>query len=188
MSLLALSRKKAAVDADYRPTDFCAGQSQGSSTRSCSDKSFVYEFDPIKVLQQDINQQLQPYVSQALPATTLRDSSYLGSFTKAANILAFIGTVVVGLSFLVAFLAHRFAFLLAALLALLAAGCLAVAAAIWTAIVYKVRKSVADLGSNPGVDVEYGNIIWMTWASFGAAALSVIPLLIACVSGRRSKY
>lgn len=148
----------------------------------------MYDFDPIGVLQDDINSQLQPYVSQALPASTLRDSTYLTKFTKAANYLAFIGTVVVGLSFLTAFLAHRFAFLLAALLALLAAGCLAVAAAIWTAIIYKVRHSVSELGTNPGVTISYGNIIWMTWAAFAASALSVIPLLIGCVSGRRSKY
>lgn len=86
----------------------------------------------------------------------------------------------------VAFLAHRFAFLLASLLALAGAACLLVAAAIWTAILYKVRSSLS--GANTGIDVSYGNAIWMEWAAGAAASLSVIPLLIACISGRRSKY
>lgn len=140
------------------------------------------------MLQEDINSQYRQFVSEALPANVLQDQTYLSRFTNAANYIAFVATVVIGAAFLIAFLSHRFAFLLAALLALGGAALFLVAAAIWTAIIYKVRKSVADQATNSGIDVHYGNAIWMAWAAGGAGVLSVVPLLIACIAGRRSKY
>jgi len=163
--------------------NFCGGQGK---TQSCTGRSFGYEYQPLEVIQDDVNSQYRGFISNAVSASTFRDSSYLGKFSKPANYLAFVGTVVVGASFLVAFLAHRFAFLLASLLALAGAGCMFVAAAIWTALIYKVRSSLR--GENTGIDVSYGNAIWMEWAAAAAAALSVLPLLIACISGRKSKY
>ena len=96
--------------------------------------------------------------------------------------------MVIGVSFLIAFLSHRFAFLLGALLALAGAALFFVGAAIWTAIIYKVRHSLADQQNTSGLDVHYGNALWMTWAAGGASVLAVVPLLISCISGRRSKY
>lgn len=166
---------------------FCGG-SEDFKTLACDQRSFGYDFQPITVLQEDINSQYRQFVSQALPANVLQDQSYLTRFTNAANYIAFVATVVIGAAFLVAFLSHRFAFLLAALLALGGAALFLVAAAIWTAIIYKVRSSVADQASSSGLDVHYGNAIWMAWAAGGAGVLSVVPLLIACIAGRRSKY
>lgn len=164
---------------------YCGGATSGSD-RACSSRSFGYEFQPLDVLESDATSQNSGAVASAAPTGTFSNSSYLGKFSKAANYLAFIGTVIIGVSFLVAFLAHRFAFLLASLLALLACACFFVAAAIWTAIIYKARHSIAD--STSGLVLHYGNALWMEWAAAVAAFLSVIPLLIACISGRESKY
>ncbi|UZJ56478.1 hypothetical protein CBS101457_005798 [Exobasidium rhododendri] len=163
--------------------NFCAGE---GSVRSCARRNFGYEYQPLNVLEDDASSTISSQVPTAISAATFSDSKYLGKFSKPANYLAFVGTVVIGASFLVAFLAHRFAFLIASLLALAAAGCMFVAAAIWTAIIYKVRSSLH--GGNSGLTVNYGNAIWMEWAAAAAAALSVIPLLVACISGRKSKY
>lgn len=164
---------------------FCAGS---GSDVACSTREFGYDYQPLTVLQQDIPTEYQQFVAGAIPADVFQDETYLARFTNAANYIAFVATVVVGASFLVAFLAHRFAFLLAALLALAACGLFFVAAAIWTAIIFKVRHSLSESASTDGIDVSYGNAIWMCWAAGGAAVLAVVPLLIGCISGRRSKY
>ena len=90
-----------------------------------------------------------------------------------------------GLAFLTGFLAHRFAFLLAAVFSLAAAALLAVGAAILTAIYYKAKNSLPD---GVGVDVDYGNALWFTWASFAACVLAFVPYIIGCCVGRREKY
>lgn len=167
--------------------NFCAGAQSGSDV-ACDGRSFGYDFRPLDVLQQDIGSEFRTFVTTAVPAKTFADQSYTGKYTNAANYIAFVGTVVVGAAFLVAFLAHRFAFLLAALLALAAAALLFVSSAIWTAIIYRVRHSIADQAASAGIDVHYGNAIWMCWAAAAAAVLAVVPMLIACISGRRSKY
>lgn len=166
---------------------FCAG-SDDFKTIACSDRNFGYKYQPVMVLQSDINSQYRQFVNSTISASTFQDSSYLGRFTNAANYIIFVATVVIGVSFLIAFLAHRFAFLLGALLALAGAALFFVGAAIWTAVIYKVRSSLSSQPNTSGLDAHYGNGLWMTWAAGGASVLAVIPLLISCISGRRSKY
>lgn len=166
---------------------FCAGDESGKNL-ACSERNFGYKYQPLNVLQGDISTQYRSFVSETVSASTFQDSTYLGRFTNAANYIIFVATVVIGASFLIAFLAHRFAFLLGALLALAGAGLFFVGAAIWTAVIYKVRHSLADQQNTSGLNAQYGNGLWMTWAAGGASVLAVIPLLISCISGRRSKY
>ncbi|PWN33090.1 uncharacterized protein FA14DRAFT_192121 [Meira miltonrushii] len=166
---------------------FCAG-AENFKTIACSSRNFGYKYQPLNVLQADISSQYRSFVSETVSASTFQDSSYLARFSNAANYIIFVATVVIGVSFLIAFLAHRFAFLMGALLALAGAALFFVGAAIWTAIIYKVRHSLADQQNTSGLDANYGNALWMTWAAGGASVLAVIPLLISCISGRRSKY
>lgn len=174
---------------DYRwgVYGFCAGQFSGGNV-ACTKQHFGYEYQPLQVIESDINSQYRSYVQDTVSSSTFQDSKYLGDFTHASSIIVFAATVMIGLAFLIAFLAHRFAFLLGALLSLGAAALFFVGAAIWTAVIYKVRHSLADQANNSGISVSYGNGLWLTWAAGGASVLAVIPLLISCISGRRSKY
>jgi len=154
-----------------------------SGARACSDNHFGNRFQPVQVFQQDAPQGLD--VNQILPSGVITDSDYLGKFTHAAFYLIFIGTILAGLAFLVGVTANRVAFLLAAILSLAAAACLAAGAGIWTAIIAKSRSSVN--GSTIGVTVNYGNALWFTWASFAATAVAFPFLIISCCVGR-DKY
>jgi len=163
---------------------FCAGQGT-SGPRSCADSSIGFRFEPAQVLGQDIGSNYNSTLTSLIGDQTFTDSSYLGRYSHAASYIILIGTILAGLAFLTGFLAHRFAFLLAALLSLGAAALLAVGAAILTAIYYKAIHSLPD---NLGLDVNYGNALWFTWASFAACALAFIPYVIGCCTGRSNKY
>ncbi len=160
----------------------CGGVGQ-SGARACSPNQFGHRFEPLLTFQEDAPQGTN--INQLAPAGVFQDSSYLGRFSNAAFYLLFIGTILVGLAFIIGILSNRFAFLLAALLALAGAACLAVGAAIWTAIIARVRKTLQD--NAIGVAVYYGRSIWMAWASFGAAAIAFPFLIISCCVGR-DKY
>ena len=76
---------------------FCGGD---GTNQACSERSFGYRYQPLDVLQQDVSSQYRSFVSQAISGETFRNSDYLAKFSQAANYLAFVGTVVIGASFL----------------------------------------------------------------------------------------
>lgn len=161
----------------------CGGQGV-SGERACSRDRFINIFDPVSVFEEDAG---NANVINALPADgVLRDEKYVRNISHAAIIILFAGTVAAGLAFFVGFLAHRFAFLVSALLSLLGAACLLVAAALWTALIAKIRNSLENV--NVGIVFHYGQSIWMTWAAGGACLLAFVPLVISCCTGRRDKY
>lgn len=161
--------------------EVCGGDGV-SGARRCGPSSFGHRYEPITVLQ--ASQPAGIDVTQILPQGTFQDNMYLGNFTQAAFYLLFIGTCAAGVAFLVGILSHRFAFLFAALFSLLAAACIAVGAAIWTAIVYKVRDSVNN--ANLGITAGYGNLIWLSWAAFGASLVAFPFLVVSCCVGRNN--
>lgn len=63
-----------------------------------------------------------------------------------------------------AFLAHRFAFLISSIAAFLAFLCIAVGAAIWTAIIERtksINSTTVAGGTDLGITVSYGNALWI---------------------------
>ncbi|PWN51923.1 hypothetical protein IE53DRAFT_29609 [Violaceomyces palustris] len=163
--------------------NFCAGDGT-SGARSCTDRSFGFEWRPLDALERDAPSSVQSQIPNLINQGTFTSSDYLGRFSKAGFYLIFVGTVLTGLSFIIGFLAHRFAFAFAALSALLGAACLGVGAAVNTAIYTKARDSVSG---QYGLELEYGNALWFIWAAFGATALAIVPYIISCFTGR-SKY
>lgn len=79
------------------PPGFCGGD---GTNQACSERSFGYRYQPFDVLQQDVSSQYRSFVSQAISGETFRNSDYLAKFSQAANYLAFVGTIVIGASFL----------------------------------------------------------------------------------------
>ncbi|GAK62310.1 uncharacterized protein PAN0_001c0510 [Moesziomyces antarcticus] len=164
--------------------NYCAGQPSGDS-RACSDKSFGFEWQPVDALLNDAPQDARNGIQNFLPEATFRDSKYLGDYSKPAMYLIFIGSCLALLSWISGLLSHRFAFLGAAFIALLAALTLGVGAALLTAIYTKARDSV---GVQYGVVVHYGNALWMTWGAFVACVLAIVPYILSCCTGRSDDY
>lgn len=87
---------------------------------------------------------------------------------------------------LIGLLAHRFAFLVGALAATLAAVLLGVGLVIWTVIIARAKSSVNF--AEFGIAVKYGNALWISWAACGCMFLAILPYLFACCAGRRDTY
>lgn len=163
---------------------FCAGDGVNGD-RSCSERYIGYRWEPIATLEADASGTYETNIASALGDSYATNNDRLALLSRVANVILLVGTILTGLAFLTGFLAHRFCFAFAALQALGATGCLAVAAAIWTAILKMSRDALpADFGA----EITYGNGLWMTWGAFAAVAASIIPLLLACCLGGRSKY
>lgn len=100
-----------------------------------------------------------------LSARTLSPTKFYATNRKASFYLLFIGTCLAGLSLFLGFVAHRFAFLLSAVLAFLTFLLLGVGAAIYTIIISRTKSALngATVGGTPlGITASYGNSIWMT--------------------------
>ncbi|KAK0518815.1 hypothetical protein OC834_006478 [Tilletia horrida] len=165
--------------------NLCGGNLDRSD-RACTGHQFGHRFQPYATLAADAPQALQAQVNQTVPADiTFADNEYLGKYTHAAFYLLFIGTILAGLSFLVGFAAHRFAFLLAAILALLAALLIGVGAALWTAMAVRTSRSLKD--ANIGVDFQYGNALWFYWGAFVGETLAIVPFILSCCAGRSKR-
>ncbi|KAL9938689.1 hypothetical protein V8E36_002408 [Tilletia maclaganii] len=165
--------------------NYCGGDLERDA-RSCSPHQFSHRFQPLATLESDAPQQFQAQINQTVPSDlTFADSNYLARFSHAAFWLLFIGTIIAGLSFLTGFAAHRFAFLLAAIFALLGALLIGVGAAIWTALAVRVDRSLEN--NNIGVTFYYGNALWFYWGAFVGEALAIVPYILSCCAGRSKK-
>ncbi|KAJ1031720.1 hypothetical protein NDA13_002109 [Ustilago tritici] len=164
--------------------NYCAGQPSGDD-RSCSQRNFGFEWLPVDAILRDAPQDARQQIQNFLPESTFRDSKYLGDYSKPAMYLIFIGFCLAFLAWVAGLLSHRFAFLGAAFIALLGALALGVGAALLTAIYTKAKDSV---GGQYGVQVRYGNALWITWAAFVACVLAIVPYILSCCTGRSDDY
>ncbi|CBQ67764.1 conserved hypothetical protein [Sporisorium reilianum SRZ2] len=164
---------------------YCGGEESGSS-RACTERSFGFEFRPVAAILADAPQDARQQIQNFLPQSTFADSNYLGDYSKPAMYLIFIGSCLAFVAWVAGLLSHRFAFLGAAFIALLSALCLGVGAALLTAIYTKARASVNN--AQYGIVVHYGDALWITWAAFVAVALSIVPYIISCCTGRSDDY
>lgn len=164
---------------------YCAGQESGSQ-RACSERSFGFEFVPVEAILADAPQDARQPIRELLPEGTFSNSKYLGDYSKPAMYLIFIGSCLAALAWISGLVSHRFAFLGAAFLSLLSALTLGVGAALLTAIYVKAKDSINN--AQYGIVLNYGNALWLTWAAFVAVALSIVPYIISCCTGRSDDY
>ncbi|KAE8219157.1 hypothetical protein CF319_g6874 [Tilletia indica] len=165
--------------------NYCGGDLERNA-RSCGDTNFGHRFQPFTALTEDASDQNAQTIEQRVPTDiTFTNNDYLSKYTHAAFWLLFIGTILSGLSFLVGFAAHRFAFLLAAILALLSALLIGVGAALWTAMAVRTSKSLKD--ANIGINFLYGNALWFYWGAFVGETLAIVPFILGCCAGRSKR-
>lgn len=133
--------------------------------------------------------------------TTFINSSYLGTNSHVAYYFLLLGTIFTALSLFtwVPFHSHfassfkpldsgvlrkTVLFLFSATMSVLSALFVLIGAAIWTAIVKKV-ESVNTMqlaqGIMSGIEVSYGNGIYLSWAAFACLSAATVPYMITCV-------
>ena len=156
---------------------YCGGKSLDSE-RTCTSMGFGYVFKPASIIKSDLPTGAEKQdVVQLFNRTD--SSPYSPKHWQPAFYLAFIGTIFVGVAFLVTCLIHMSALVVAAFFALFAFLLLGVAAALWTADLYGLVQS------HPlGLDVSYGNLLWFTWAACGATLLGLPALLTSSYTSR----
>lgn len=172
--------------------NYCATNGPvGSAPRSyCTSRGFGSTIQPAVILEQDIPERFVPALRRALPETVFTADSYLGTYTKAATYLIFIGSIAAALVMLIGLIAQRFAFFLGSLLALLSFLSLAVGLVIYTVIFSRVIAGINTAtiqGTKVGITVSYGYSLWILWAAAGVMLLSILPFAIACCTGRHDK-
>lgn len=113
----------------------CGGYGNSlSQIQFCTSTQFAEPFQPFQqVLLRDVPGAQNTTLLGVIPDGTFTADNYLGSFSKAAFYLIFIGAILNGLALLVGFAAHHIAFLFASALAFLAFLCELVGASLFCA-------------------------------------------------------
>ncbi|KAM0754646.1 hypothetical protein T439DRAFT_321678 [Meredithblackwellia eburnea MCA 4105] len=169
---------------------YCASNAAtvGGSRSYCSQRSFGATFQPASVLYTDIPTAYTSAFNATVPKSVFTDDAYLGNFTKAANYLVFIGSILAALAMLIGLVAHRFAFLLGAIFSFISFLALAVGLVIYTIIIVRVKAAVNNYKVNGttslGLEFEMGNALWLMWAATGCMLIAVAPFFCACCQGR----
>lgn len=109
--------------------------------------------------------------------------SNLHEKSTAAFYLVFIGTILIGVAFLITCLIHMSALVIAGIFAFLAFALLLCGAAIYTYIIHEFKKA-----SSPAFLFDYGDSLWFTWASVGCALFAIPALLSGSFVSRRRYY
>ncbi|KAL0950717.1 hypothetical protein HGRIS_007493 [Hohenbuehelia grisea] len=171
---------------------YCAYTNETSG--SCGNQTIGNQFRPYEALTMDMRANYSTLTDGVFDASfhgsdaTFRNSSYLGSSTKAAYWLILLGTICAGLALITGVLVHNFTFLLSTALAIIGSLMLLIAAAIWTVIIKKA-EGINDfvIGSNDaplGIVVSGGIGLSLLWAAFACLLVSCIPYMIACCTFR----
>lgn len=168
----------------------CGGDGT-TGTRKCSPRSFGHQFDPLAVVVADTaNVTAIPgqVISSPNSSGKLQDQHWLHVFSRVGFYFLFVGTILTGALFLAGAAAEGVFFLLAAGFALLTGAVLCVGAGMWTAVVSESRKTVHQgSGAQLGIEIHFGNLLWMIWAAAGATLAATFPFLLAFFLARRER-
>jgi len=158
-----------------------------SSGGQCSNHTIAARFQPYTVITSDMLLNYSQYSDYIFANTTFMNSSYLGANAYVAYFFLLLGTIFTALSLFTGVLRKTFLFFLSATLSVLSALFVLIGAAIWTSIVKKaesVNTMQLAQGVTSGIEVSYGNGIYLSWAAFACLAASIIPYMISCCTFR----
>ncbi|ORY55531.1 actin cortical patch SUR7/pH-response regulator pali [Leucosporidium creatinivorum] len=169
--------------------NYCATNGDIGTERSyCTPRAFGAPIQPAAVFLQDVPTKFAEPLQAILPDSVFTADDYLGKFTTAASYLVFVGAIAAALCMLIGFVAHKGAYVLGAILALISALTLAIGLVIYTVIFSRIISAISDVqvaeNVDLGVDVAYGNALWLMWGAAAAIIFAVLPFSIACCTGR----
>lgn len=145
---------------------------------ACSEGGFGHSVDIPQAIMEDL-----PSSNSQNSASMIGQFSNQGAinhYTQVAFYLLFVGTILVGVAFLVSLLWHMSMLTIASILNFLGFCLLVSGAIIYTYFVSTMRHKSA-------LDIDYGNALWMFWAAIGAS-LFAIPVLATAASKSSSAY
>ncbi|KAH7883850.1 actin cortical patch SUR7/pH-response regulator pali [Phlebopus sp. FC_14] len=158
-----------------------------SSAGQCSNHTVADRFQPYTVMTSDMLLNYSQYSDYIFVNTTFMNSSYLGDNSHVAYFFLLLGTIFAALALFTGVLRKTFLFFLSASLSVISALFVLIGAAIWTSIVKKV-EGVNTMQLAPGVmsgiEISYGNGIYLSWAAFACLAASIVPYMISCCTFR----
>ncbi|GAA6020475.1 hypothetical protein JCM10207_000015 [Rhodosporidiobolus poonsookiae] len=162
----------------------------GSARSYCLERSIDgSHFRPADVLLQDIPEKYSDLLKQVLPDNVFTANNYLGDYTRGATYATMAGALCAALAALIGLFARRFAFVLAALLSIVAFLALAAGNVIYTVIFNRAIQAINDATANGvdvGVTVSYGNALWIMWAATALMLFSILPFSFSCCTAGRS--
>ncbi|KAN0100857.1 Actin cortical patch SUR7/pH-response regulator PalI [Tylopilus felleus] len=158
-----------------------------SSAGQCSGHTIAARFQPYTTITSDMLQNYSQYTASIFVNSTLINSSYLGTNTHVAYYFLLFGTIFTALSLFTGILRSTVLFLVSTSMSILSAIFILIGAAIWTAIVKKaesVNTMQLRQGILSGIEVSYGNGVYLSWAAFVCLFAATIPSMISCCTFR----
>ncbi|KAF9229598.1 hypothetical protein BS17DRAFT_771667 [Gyrodon lividus] len=158
-----------------------------NSAGQCSNHTIPARFQPYIAITSDMLLNYSQYSDYIFADTTFMNSSYLGTNAHIAYFFLLLGTILAALSLFTGVLRKTVLFFLSATLSILSALFILIGAAIWTSIVMKAESVNAmqlAQGIMSGIEVSYGNGIYLIWAAFACLAASIVPYMISCCTFR----
>ncbi|KIJ24027.1 hypothetical protein M422DRAFT_237542 [Sphaerobolus stellatus SS14] len=160
------------------------------SQGTCGNVTFANQLTPFDSMLADIpgNYTVTTRFLISKPNTTFTNTSFLQTASKAAFYLIFIGTICTFLAMLSGIPKSTITFLTASVFAAIGALLLLVGAAIWTALIHEIsaiNHLNVDSGAPLGIEVTFGNGLWLLWAAFAVLAVSLFPYFVSCHTYRK---
>jgi len=161
-----------------------------TSVGACSNTTVASKFLPYEAITSDMLANYSQMTNSILQGTTIHNSAYLGSQSKAAYYLILLGSICAALALFAGVLKHTVSFLLSSSLAILGSLLLLVGAALWTVIIKKaeaINTSLVTLHGSTvpfGIEVSVGSGLYLTWAAFACLAVSIVPYMLSCCTYR----
>lgn len=154
--------------------NYCGGSTDYEVLR-CSPSKFGFTFNIVQAVADDIPANIS---NINLPA--IENQSSITNYTRAAFYLLFVGTILVGVAFLVSLLFHPAALSLASILTFLGFAVLVCGASIDTYFINQLKNHTLGIQSSM---IEFGNALWMFWAAVGAALFAMPGLIGGAAAG-----
>jgi len=158
-----------------------------ASAGQCSNHSTAFRFQPYTIITSDMLTNYSQLTTYIFADTNFIDSSYLGTNSHVAYYFLLLGTLLTALSLFTGVLRRTVLFFFSATTSVLSALFILIGVAIWTAIVKKV-ESVNTMQLAPGIvsgiDVSYGNGIYLSWTAFVCLLVATVPYMISCCTFR----
>ena len=156
--------------------NYCGGSSDYEQLE-CNTSKFGHQVNIPQAISDDL-----PISSSSGTVAPYQNQHDIDVYTRAGFYLLFVGTILVGVAFLLSLLTIPPALTIASLWALLGFALLVCGATMYTYFISRMK----DLAS-AGIDISYGNALWMFWAAIGAA-LFAIPALVIGATDRSSRF